>query len=166
MSVVQQGAPAMIADAVDRLWSVRGIPNDVRLLAAQEARAAGVPIGQWVSYAIRTQAWKAQRPEVAPTVRRKEIASHLIYIHVDPRSRQLLYVGISGAAMRPNDFSGRSQRHKDKLRELLAAGCTRSQIRHIVARGLGFHAAVLLERDLILKLKPPLNGPAPRLWAV
>lgn len=35
------------------LWSVRGVNEETRKVAAEAAKAAAVPMGQWLSYAIR-----------------------------------------------------------------------------------------------------------------
>lgn len=42
-----------MSDSGPGLWSVRGVSEDVRRMAFDKAKAAGVPIGQWVSHAIR-----------------------------------------------------------------------------------------------------------------
>ena len=45
-----------MSDSGIGLWSVRGVPEDVRKLAAEAAKAQAIPIGQWVSHAIRQTA--------------------------------------------------------------------------------------------------------------
>ncbi len=37
-------------------WSLKGVSLEARLAAKQEARAAGIPIGEWLNAAIRAAA--------------------------------------------------------------------------------------------------------------
>lgn len=83
---------------------------------------------------------------------------HLLYIHVDPTIRQLLYVGMSSGLNRPFVFCGRNPPHERRLRQLEALGVPKARIVHIVAQGLSFIQAAQFEADLITRLAPIYNG--------
>ncbi len=46
----------MTGDDAGGRWTVRGVPRDVQRLALDAARAAGVPLGAWLSDLIRERA--------------------------------------------------------------------------------------------------------------
>lgn len=43
----------MMADNGPLPWTIRGVPEHVRKLALDAAKARDIPLGQWISYAIR-----------------------------------------------------------------------------------------------------------------
>lgn len=45
-----------MSDSSPTPWTIRGIPEDVRKLASDAATRAGIPLGPWVSHAIRQTA--------------------------------------------------------------------------------------------------------------
>lgn len=85
---------------------------------------------------------------------------HLLYIHIDPITRELLYVGMSSSRERPFVFYGRNASHGHHLRRLESANIPKPRIAHIVARGLSFSRAQQLEAELIARLQPVYNGGA------
>jgi hypothetical protein len=88
----------------------------------------------------------------------------MLYIHIDPGSRKLLYIGVSVDYERSHNFSSREGRHRDRLKLLLSNGYTKQQIAHVVADNLSYGAAYELERKLIRLLLPPLNTEHHPAW--
>jgi len=86
-----------------------------------------------------------------------------LYIHVDPRTRELLYVGISATRYRHLDYH-REKPHRDRLRTLLLQGYTKGQISHFVCEGLSYARAVEFKRALIELLKPIFNARGREDW--
>jgi hypothetical protein len=80
-----------------------------------------------------------------------------IYIHLDPGTRELLYVGVAGSDARPLDFQARRPRHAARLKRLLAAGWQRSQIARIAATDIARANALRIEAELIRELRPIFN---------
>lgn len=82
---------------------------------------------------------------------------HKIYIHLDPGTRDLLYVGIAVDDVRPIEFKTRLPKHRQRLEALLTWGWRRDQIARIAWVGLPYHLAQRLEAELIQHLRPPFN---------
>lgn len=83
--------------------------------------------------------------------------THQIYIHIDPGSRELLYVGVSFGKWRPVDFSARSGPHRERLMALMTSGWKRDQIVRIAASGMRPQTARNLEKQVIGVLRPRFN---------
>jgi hypothetical protein len=81
----------------------------------------------------------------------------MLYIHIDPGTRQLLYIGRSCMRQGATAFGDRTHRHRDKLRELLAEGWRRDQIAHVVVQGMNYVTAQEVQMQLIGLLHPPMN---------
>jgi len=91
----------------------------------------------------------------------------LIYIHIDPETRGLLYIGSSSNRARHRDFSRRKWPHRMALQGLLCRGWSPDQIAFVVANGISSPAvATRLKASLVAILDPPMNRRGRALWQV
>ena len=142
------------------LPSLPRISSRQQVLMRQNGRTFLVSVGQYLWWrSTRT----ADKPEghvwqwVDLPLDLAEPRPSQIYIHLDPGTRELLYVGIAGSDARPLDFQARHPRHAARLKSLLAAGWRRSQIARIAATDLGRTSALRMEAALIRELRPVFN---------
>jgi len=88
-----------MSDNADKLWSVRGVPDDVRKLAADAAKAQAIPIGQWVSYAVRQAASDraGMVGEVVPSDAASDNAPRRVSDALSDRDPMATVVGLAAA---------------------------------------------------------------------
>jgi hypothetical protein len=92
---------------------------------------------------------------IIPGGRRKQ--PHHMYIHIDPGTRELLYIGISYDHQRPRDFTSRSVEHSARLRGLLRDGWSRDQIVRTVWNNMTYEGSRRLELGAIREMQPTFN---------
>lgn len=80
-----------------------------------------------------------------------------IYIHIDPGTRELLYIGSTCDMRRPYHVYGRSPEHRARIFELEAQGWSRKQIARVVAQGISYPKVRTLEGLAIEILRPRFN---------
>ena len=82
---------------------------------------------------------------------------HMLYLHMDPETHELLYIGRSRHQNRYTDFNRRRPEHRNRAMQIMEKGYSPDQIGRVIIDGLTGYEAVFYERRLIELFKPPLN---------
>lgn len=83
---------------------------------------------------------------------------HYLYLHKDPRTKELLYIGRgSRSAARMYSMHNRGESHRQRLLELVAAGYPDTSWAKQVVGGLSSESVGRLEKACIALLDPMFN---------
>ncbi|SDB15267.1 hypothetical protein [Belnapia rosea] len=84
-------------------------------------------------------------------------ARHHVYVHRDPGTCEVLYVGRSHTMTRRTNFSSRSVSHRARMQAIRAAGWPMKEVVQVVADGLTYDQATRFERLITHALRPRFN---------